>query len=90
MPLGGIFVSTLPHTLSPSPHLSQPPTPLLWLHFQGSSPHKAAGWPPADQEVLAFTILWLVRKERNEKEREKTSFRITPAKIPGVNLIGPA
>lgn len=54
----------------------------------------AAEWLPANQEVLALTVLWLVRK-KNEKMRERERedgnlFPITPAKVPGENLIGPA
>ena len=59
---GCMCVSTL-LTRSISPPLSAPHSSAL-LHFQISSPHMAAAWPPADQEVLAFAMLWQVRKER--------------------------
>lgn len=54
------------------PSLSPPvsaPIPLRWLHFQ-ATPLMAAEWLPANQEVLALTVLWLVRK-KNEKMRER-------------------
>ena len=73
-------------SVSLPPSLSQLPSPPCCLHFQAGFPHVAAGWPPADQEVLAFTVLWLVMGGWGAG----TSFPIIPAKIPRANLIGPA
>ena len=75
-------------TRSLSPPLLAPRSSAL-LHFQISFPHAAAAWCPADQEVLAFTVMAGEERERMRK-RKKASFPITPAKIPEVNLTGPA
>lgn len=66
-------------TRSISPPLLAPRSSAL-LHFQISSPHAAATWRPADQEVLAFTVLWQVRKERMREK--KASFPHYSSKNP--------
>lgn len=74
------FPSIYPYLRLSAPHS------LSWLHFQAGSPYMAAGWSPTDQ-VLPFGILRLVTQKR---ETERPSLRVTPAEIPGLNLIGPA